>query len=80
MPEPVIIAREGAVGRITLNRPEALHALNLPMCEIILAALQNWRSDDDVALIMINHAEGTRGFCGGRRYQNARRERLWRWP
>lgn len=65
MPEPVLIARQGSVGRITLNRPEALHALNLPMCETILAALKAWHGDPAIALVMIDHAEGTRGFCAG---------------
>lgn len=65
MPEPVLIARQGPVGRITLNRPEALHALNLPMCEAILAVLGEWRDDPSVSLVMIDHAEGTRGFCAG---------------
>jgi len=63
--DPVITRRDGAVGRITLNRPEALHALNLAMCEAILSALRDWRDDDGVALVMIDHAEGTRGFCAG---------------
>ncbi|MEL6662872.1 MAG: enoyl-CoA hydratase/isomerase family protein [Pseudomonadota bacterium] len=65
MADPVITRRDGAVGRITLNRPEALHALNLAMCEAILSALRDWRDDDGVALVMIDHAEGTRGFCAG---------------
>ncbi|MEL6753791.1 MAG: enoyl-CoA hydratase/isomerase family protein, partial [Pseudomonadota bacterium] len=43
MADPVITRRDGAVGRITLNRPEALHALNLAMCEAILSALGDWR-------------------------------------
>jgi len=65
VPEPVIIARQGGVGRITLNRADALHALNLSMCEAIHAALRAWRDDDSVALVMIDHADGTRGFCAG---------------
>ncbi len=63
--EPEVITRiEGSVGRITLNRPKALHALNLSMCEAMIAALQAWRSDPAVALVMIDHA-GERGFCAG---------------
>ena len=65
MSQPVLLAQEGAVGRITLNRSEALHALNLPMCERILATLKIWRDDSSVGLVMIDHAEGTRGFCAG---------------
>lgn len=50
---------------ITLNRPEALHALNFDMCETILAALRIWAEDPDIHIVMIEHAEGSRGFCAG---------------
>jgi enoyl-CoA hydratase len=63
--EPEVITRiEGEVGRITLNRPKALHALNLGMCEAMIDALQTWRKDPAVSLVMIDHA-GERGFCAG---------------
>jgi enoyl-CoA hydratase len=60
----VIIRREGAVGRISLNRPEALHSLTLAMCEAMIEALLAWRDDPAVELILIDHAQG-RGFCAG---------------
>jgi enoyl-CoA hydratase len=60
-----ILARvEGAVGRITLNRPKALHALNTAMCAAIIEALQAWKTDPAVTLVLIDHA-GERGFCAG---------------
>lgn len=63
--EPEVITRvEGKVGRITLNRPKALHALNLSMCEAMIAALQGWRNEPAVELVMIDH-NGERGFCAG---------------
>ena len=31
MTEDVLISVEGRVGRLSLNRPKAIHALNLPM-------------------------------------------------
>ena len=55
---------EGKIGRIRLNRPKALHALNTAMCEAILAALTAWRTDPAVEAVLIDHAEG-RGFCAG---------------
>ena len=61
----VVIRVEGGVGRITLDRPKALHALNTIMCAAIDAALVEWAEDDGVRLVMIDHAEGTRGFCAG---------------
>ena len=66
MSEPSVIARkQGKAGRITLNRPKALHALNLDMCERMTEALLKWRDDADVELIVVDHAEGSRGFCAG---------------
>jgi len=64
MTEDVLILIERKVGRIRLNRPKAIHALNRPMCEAILAALEAWREDVHVEAILIDHAEG-RGFCAG---------------
>ncbi len=55
---------DGPVGRIRLNRPKALHALNLAMCEGVLEALEAWRGDASVEAILVDHAEG-RGFCAG---------------
>jgi len=55
---------EGKVGRIRLNRPKAIHALNTAMCATVLHALAAWRHDPAVEAVMIDHAEG-RGFCAG---------------
>src|SRR5262245_32715720 len=54
-----------AVARITLNRPEALHALTAHMCRNMAQALLSWSGDENVAAVMIDHMEGTRGFCAG---------------
>jgi enoyl-CoA hydratase len=63
--EPEVLARiESGIGRITLNRPKALHALNRAMCEAMIEALVAWRDDDAVKSILIDHA-GERGFCAG---------------
>ena len=55
---------DGSVGRIRLNRPKAIHALNTAMCAAILDALAAWRDDPAVGVVTIDHAEG-RGFCAG---------------
>lgn len=64
-PEPEVLARvSSGVGRLTLNRPKALHALNRAMCEAMIEALLAWRTDDAVKSVLIDHA-GERGFCAG---------------
>jgi len=55
---------EGKAGRIRLNRPKAIHALNTTMCVEMLDVLGQWRSDPAVEVVLIDHAEG-RGFCSG---------------
>ena len=64
MSDDVLISVEGGVGRLRLNRPKAIHALTTEMCEVMSDALLKWRSDPDVKLVLIDHAEG-RGFCAG---------------
>ena len=55
---------EGRAGRITFARPKALNALSHDMALAIEAALDAWRDDPAVALILID-AEGERAFCAG---------------
>ncbi|MBB3910985.1 enoyl-CoA hydratase/isomerase family protein [Sphingomonas desiccabilis] len=64
MTEEVRIEVDGKAGRIRLDRPRALHALNEGMCGTMLAALEDWREDAAVEIVLIDHAEG-RGFCAG---------------
>src|SRR3569833_561411 len=64
-PIPEIIARvERRVGRLTLNRPKALHSLTTAMCLALSDALMAWKDDPAVDLALIDHA-GERGFCAG---------------
>ena len=65
MTEDVLTRTNGPIGHITLNRPKALHALTLDMCHAMTAALTQWAGDDAVRAIIIDHAEGSRGFCAG---------------
>ena len=65
MSADVSIRQQGGLGRITLTRPSALHALNTPMCAAILEAVTGWAADPSIQLIWIDHQEGTRGFCAG---------------
>jgi enoyl-CoA hydratase len=62
--QPVLFGVEGALARITLNRPEALHALTQPMCAAMSAQLRAWEADAAIQAVLIDHA-GSRGFCAG---------------
>lgn len=52
-----------AVATITLNRPEALNALDLPTVTELVTAIQACRDDDSVRAVIITGAG--RGFCAG---------------
>ena len=60
----VLAWREGRVGRITLNRPRALNALDITMIRAIAAALDEWRTEPSVHAVIINGA-ADRAFCAG---------------
>ncbi|GAA2910788.1 3-hydroxyisobutyryl-CoA hydrolase [Microbacterium keratanolyticum] len=60
----VLTRAEGSLGRITLNRPEALNALDIGMIRALRDALDAWRDDTDVQLVYIDGA-GERGLCAG---------------
>ncbi|HEY2177130.1 MAG TPA: enoyl-CoA hydratase/isomerase family protein [Caulobacteraceae bacterium] len=60
----VIVAVHGSVGRLTLNRPSALHALTTNMVAVMTKALLAWRDDGAIKAVLIDHA-GERGFCAG---------------
>jgi enoyl-CoA hydratase/carnithine racemase len=60
----VRFAVEGVVGRITLDRPQALNALTFAMIEAMDAQLTAWARDPAIALVMIDGAGG-KAFCAG---------------
>jgi len=60
----ILIRQDGHAGRITLNRPEALNAMTYDMAHAIEHALDAWRDDPSVALVIID-ALGDKAFCAG---------------
>lgn len=60
----VLVRTEGALGRLTLNRPEAINALDHGMIVQLTEALDAWRTDTDVQIVLID-GEGERGMCAG---------------
>ena len=64
MTDEIRAYKEGAAGRLRLNRPQAIHSLNTDMVRAMTAALLEWRDDPEMRIVLIDHAEG-RGFCAG---------------
>lgn len=62
--ETLRISRQGHLGRITLDRPRALNALDIGMIEGIAACLERWRGDRDVRTILLDSTT-PRAFCAG---------------
>jgi enoyl-CoA hydratase len=60
----VVVRREGTVGHITLDRPEAINALRTSMVLRMQRAFDTWRDDRRVTTILID-GRGERGFCAG---------------
>ena len=60
----VLHRRQGRVGRITLNRPRALNALDPGMIAQLRAVLAEWQHDPAVHVVVIEGAGG-KAFCAG---------------
>jgi enoyl-CoA hydratase len=56
--------REKHVGRVILNRPEALNALTLPMIKAFYKQLSLWNKDQSIYAVILEAAPG-RAFCAG---------------
>lgn len=64
VPESVLCQTRGALGLITLNRPETINALTPEMIDAIATALDSWETSDSVAVVALCGA-GPRGFSAG---------------
>jgi enoyl-CoA hydratase len=63
MTDSVVAEIRGRIGHLTLNRPAALNALDLPMIRALSAALTAWRDRPEIHAVAIA-GEG-RAFCAG---------------
>ncbi|TFB46758.1 enoyl-CoA hydratase [Cryobacterium tagatosivorans] len=61
--ENIILERRGRVGLITLNRPEALNALNLGMLQDVVAAATEFDRDPEIGAIVLTGS--ARAFAAG---------------
>ena len=64
MTEPVVLyERDGRIGRITLNRPEVMNAINLELPQALEDAVKQANKDESVHVIILSGAG--RAFCAG---------------
>jgi len=64
MSENIIVERDGAVGTITINRPEKLNAMTPAMADALVAAVENFNDDNEIRCVILTGA-GERAFCAG---------------
>jgi len=60
----VVYEKEGRIAWLTLNRPEALNAINLDLRDLLWVLLEAVRDDPDVGVVIFRGA-GERAFCAG---------------
>jgi enoyl-CoA hydratase len=60
----ILLQLEGMIGRITLNRPEKLNALDLEMLAQLEEAANTLESSSEVRVVILDSA-GDRAFCVG---------------
>jgi enoyl-CoA hydratase len=62
--EEILFERRGGLAIATLNRPQALNAVNLGMYRAFEPRLAEWAEDPGVRALLLRGA-GPRGFCAG---------------
>jgi len=61
--ETVLTSKEGMLGIITLNRPQAMNALSSKLVNELISALEEFEKDDDVRCLVIAGSE--KAFSAG---------------
>jgi enoyl-CoA hydratase len=61
--QTILVKQEGRVGVITLNRPEALNALNVQLGNEVLAAARGFDADPEIGAIVVTGSD--RAFAAG---------------
>lgn len=62
--ELVLYHVEKHIAWLTLNRPERLNALSIPLLDRLLERLEEAEADDNVRVVVLT-GSGTRAFCAG---------------
>lgn len=60
----IVISVHESVGRLTLNRPDALNALSQEMVTVLTDTLTAWIDSSEISLVVLDGA-GDRGLCAG---------------
>lgn len=61
--ENILVFREGAVGRVQLNRPQALNALNAALMTEVVEAFREFERDPEIRCLLLHGSE--RAFGAG---------------
>lgn len=61
---PVLVQRRDHIMLITLNRPEVRNAVNVEVCELVGAAIEEAERDRDIWAVVLTGA-GDKAFCAG---------------
>ncbi len=61
--ETIVVSKEGMLGIITLNRPQAMNALNQKLVGELISALSEFEKDDSVRCLVVTGSE--RAFSAG---------------
>jgi len=61
--DTVLVTTGGGIARVTLNRPDARNALNLPMCHALLDTFRKLENDEDVRVVIVSGSGPV--FCAG---------------
>src|SRR3984957_2011845 len=62
--DDIQFGREGGIGTVLLNRPQALNAFTLDMYRRFDPALRAWADDPEIHAVLVEGA-GDRAFCAG---------------
>ena len=60
----VLLDHQGHIATLTLNRPEALNAVNGPLIDALEAACRELEADDQTRVVIVR-GSGERAFCAG---------------
>lgn len=55
--EQILVSKEGAVGRVQLNRPKALNTLNVQLMTELVSALRTFDADPEVRCLLLHGNE-----------------------